>query len=332
MRKIIFSRAPVRICDIGGWTDTWFCPNGAVFNICVGLYSYVRIIPTNTSRINIVSENLNIHTEIKNFHNIEYDGNLDLLKAAIKRMNINEGLNIYVRTEAPPGCGTGTSASVAVALIAALAQLSNKELNPSEIAELAHKLEVEELKLESGVQDQYAAALGGINFMEITYPEVKMVPLEVENKKIFELENQMILVFLSSRSSSEMHRAVIENYNKGNSSTLKLFDTIKSCAYEMKRAIQSDDLTYMGELMNKNWEAQKQLHHLMVNPTIKKAEQIATNNGAIGFKVNGAGGGGSVSIIAGIGKEYVLKQKLIENDFQILPVKLDFMGVQTWIA
>ncbi|MBA7545131.1 D-glycero-alpha-D-manno-heptose 7-phosphate kinase [subsurface metagenome] len=303
-----------------------------MFNICVGLYSYVRIIPTNTSRINIVSENLNIHTEIKNFHNIEYDGNLDLLKAAIKRMNINEGLNIYVRTEAPPGCGTGTSASVAVALIAALAQLSNKELNPSEIAELAHKLEVEELKLESGVQDQYAAALGGINFMEITYPDVKMVPLEVENKKIFELENQMILVFLSSRSSSEMHRAVIENYNKGDSSTLKSFEIIKSCAYEMKRAIQSDDLTYMGELMNKNWEAQKQLHHLMVNPIIKKAEQIATNNGAIGFKVNGAGGGGSTSIIAGIGKEYVLKQKLIENDFQILPVKLDFMGVQTWIA
>jgi len=332
LRKIIFSRAPVRICDIGGWTDTWFCPSGAVFNICVGLYSYVRIIPTNTSRINIVSENLNIHTEIKNFHNIEYDGNLDLLKAAIKRMNINEGLNIYVRTEAPPGCGTGTSASVAVALIAALAQLSNKELNPSEIAELAHKLEVEELKLESGVQDQYAVSLGGINFMEITYPDVKMVPLEVENKKIFELENQMILVFLSSRSSSEMHRAVIENYNKGDSSTLKSFEIIKSCAYEMKRAIQSDDLTYMGELMNKNWEAQKQLHHLMVNPIIKKAEQIATNNGAIGFKVNGAGGGGSTSIIAGIGKEYVLKQKLIENDFQILPVKLDFMGVQTWIA
>ena len=332
MRKIIFSRAPVRICDIGGWTDTWFCPNGAVFNICVSLYSYVRIIPTNTSRINLISENLNTRTEIKDFHKIEYDGNLDLLKAAIKRMNINEGLNIYVRTEAPPGCGTGTSASVAVALIAALAQLSNKELNPSEIAELAHKLEVEELKLESGVQDQYAAALGGITFMEITYPEVKVIPLEVENKKIFELESQMILVYLSSRSSSEMHKAVIENYKKGDSSTLKFFDTIRSCAYEMKRAIKSDDLTYMGELMNKYWEAQKQLHHLMVNPIIKKAEQIATNNGAIGFKVNGAGGGGSVSIIADIGKEYVLKQKLIENDFQILPVKLDFMGVQTWIA
>ena len=322
----------MRICDIGGWTDTWFYPKGAVFNICVNLYSNVSITPNNTNQINIISENLHLRTIIEDLDNIEYDGTLDLLKAAVKIMNIKTGIDINISADAPPGCGTGTSASVAVALIAALAQLSNKELKSSEIAELAHNLEVEELKLESGVQDQYAAALGGINFMEITYPEVKMVPLEVENKKIFELENQMILVFLSSRSSSEMHRAVIENYNKGDSSTLKSFDTIKSCAYEMKRAIQSDDLTYMGELMNKNWEAQKQLHHLMVNPIIKKAEQLATNNGAIGFKVNGAGGGGSVSIIAGIGKEYVLKQKLIENDFQILPVKIDFMGVQTWIA
>lgn len=332
MRKIIFSRAPVRICDIGGWTDTWFCPNGAVFNICVGLYSYVRIIPTNTRRINIISENLNTRTEIKDIHKIEYDGNLDLLKAAIKRVNITEGLNIYVRTEAPPGCGTGTSASVAVALIAALNRFSNKELNPLEIAKLAHNLETEELKLESGVQDQYAAAFGGVNFMEITYPQVKMIPLEIENKLIFELENQMILVYLSSRSSSEMHRAVIENYTKGDSSTLKAFDVIKHCAYEMKKAIQSDDLTYIGELMNKNWTAQKQLHSLMVNPVIEEAERIAINNGALGFKVNGAGGGGSVSIIADIGMEYILKQKLIKNGFQILPVKLDFRGVQTWIV
>jgi D-glycero-alpha-D-manno-heptose-7-phosphate kinase len=332
LRKIIFSRAPIRICDIGGWTDTWFCPNGAVFNICVSLYSYVRIVPNNNGRITIISENLNLRTEIKDNHKIEYDGNLDLLKAAIKRMNIREGLNIYIRTEVPPGCGTGTSASVAVALIAALAQLSNTEINSLGIAKLAHKLETEELKLESGVQDQYAAAFGGINLMEITYPEVKMIPIKVEKKMIFELENQMILVYLSSRSSSEMHKAVIENYRKGDSSTLNSFDVIKHCAYEMKKAIQSDDLAYLGELMNKNWNAQKQLHSLMVNSIIKEAERIAIHNGALGFKVNGAGGGGSVSILADYGMEYVLKQKLVKSGFKILPVKLDFMGVQTWMV
>ena len=103
-------------------------PYGAIFNICVDLYSYVRIIQNNSSRIKIISENLNLNTEINDFSGIEYDGNLDLLKAAIKRMEIKEGMNIYVRTEAPPGCGTGTSASVAVALIAALDQLTNKNL------------------------------------------------------------------------------------------------------------------------------------------------------------------------------------------------------------
>ena len=185
----------LRICDIGGWTDTWFYPNGAIFNICVDLYSNIRIIPTKNNMIQIYSENLNLTTEINDFKQIKYDGTLDLLKAAVKRMGINEGMTINVRTEAPPGCGTGTSASVAVALIAALSQFSNIKLNPNEIAELAHKLETEELNLESGVQDQYAAALGGINFMEITYPSVKITPIRIKKKRIYELENQMILVF-----------------------------------------------------------------------------------------------------------------------------------------
>jgi D-glycero-alpha-D-manno-heptose-7-phosphate kinase len=331
LSDVIFSRAPVRICDIGGWTDTWFCPNGAVFNICVDLYSYVRVIPSSNNSINIISENLNLQTEIDNLGKIEYDGKLDLLKSAVKRMGIKKGLKIFVRTEAPPGCGTGTSASVAVALIAALAKFSEKNLKSEEIASLAHKLEVEELKLESGVQDQYAAAFGGINFMEISYPSVEITPIPLDNKKICELESQLILIFLSSRSSSEMHKAVIENYIKGDKKTLQSFEIIKDCAHEMKNAFNSKDLVYMGELMNKNWSAQKSLHSLMVNSAINKAELIAFNNGALGFKLNGAGGGGSATVLADIGKEYSLKNKLIEGGFEILSTKLDFKGVQTWI-
>ncbi|MBY9021952.1 MAG: GHMP kinase, partial [Candidatus Lokiarchaeota archaeon] len=172
---------PVRICDIGGWTDTWFYKkNGAVFNFSIDLYSNVKLIENNTKKINIFSENLDLSTQITNYDKIEYDGTLDLLKAAIKRMEIKSGLDIYVRTDAPPGCGTGTSASVAVALISALAHYSGKLLQKYEIAELAHKLETEELKLESGVQDQFAAAFGGLNFMVIEYPTVKITNIEID--------------------------------------------------------------------------------------------------------------------------------------------------------
>lgn len=326
--KVIYSRAPVRVCDIGGWTDTWFYKQGAVINFCVDLYSYIRLVENNSNSINIISENLDLNAKIKDYRQIEYDGILDLLKAAVKRMEIKSGLDIYARSDAPPSCGTGTSASIAVALIGALSKFSDKYLSPYQIAELAHKLETEELGLESGVQDQYAAAFGGINFMEIDYPVVKISNIKVDNKRIFELESQMILVYFGSRSSSEMHLQVIQNFKEGNESTIKAFDMLKESAYEMVRAINSEDIHEVGEIMNKNWESQKALHSMMTPPIIKKTEKLAFQNGAIGFKCNGAGGGGSAVILAEKGCEYDLKKALLKEELILLPCKLNFKGLE----
>jgi len=328
--RTIYSRAPVRICDIGGWTDTWFYNHGAVFNFCVDLYSYIRLVENNTNSINIISENLDLNENIKDYRKIEYNGTLDLLKAAVKRMEINSGLDIYARSDAPPGCGTGTSASIAVALIGALLKFSDKFLSPYQIAELAHKIETEELGLESGVQDQYATVFGGINFMEIDYPIVKISKIKVDKKRIFELESQMILVYFGSRSSSEMHLQVIKNYKDGKESTIKAFEILKQSAYQMVRAINSEDLHEVGDIINQNWEAQKALHPMMTPPIIQKTEEIAFQKGAIGFKCNGAGGGGSAIILAEKGHEYELKKALIEENLSLLPCKLNFNGLEIY--
>jgi len=325
-KKVILSRAPVRICDIGGWTDTWFYPKGAVFSFCVDLYSKVKLMENGLNKIRIFAEDFEQSTEIINFKTVEYDGNLDLLKAAVKRMNIEKGLDINVSADAPPGCGTGTSASIAVTLIFALSKYNQIDLSNYEIAQLAHKLETEELNLESGVQDQFAASYGGINFMEIDYPDVKISSVTINDKRIRELESQFLLLFLGSRSSDEMHRAVIENYKKKDPNTINSFEIMKNCAWEMKRAIKSD-LTTIGEIMNKNWDAQKKLHPLMVNASITNAEKISKDNGALGFKCNGAGGGGSATILAEIGHENQIKEKLNEKGYTILPCKLCFKGV-----
>ena len=328
--KEVLARAPVRICDIGGWTDTWYYPEGAVFNFCVDLYSYVRVIRNGKSKIRIFAKDLGKSVEILNYRKVEYNGNLDLLKAAVKRIEIEDGLDIYVSADAPPSCGTGTSASVAVTLISALATFKGLDLDPNEIAVLAHKLETEELGLESGVQDQYAASIGGINFMEVNYPNVKVSKINIDEKRIFELENQFILVYLSSRSSSEMHKAVIENYMKKDIDTLNSLNIMKKCAYSMKKAINSD-IGNIGEIMNKTWEANKKLHPLMVNPIIYKAEKIAKTNGAIGFKCNGAGGGGSATILSGRGNEYQIKKELVAQGYKIIPFKLCFRGVSSYV-
>jgi D-glycero-alpha-D-manno-heptose-7-phosphate kinase len=329
MQKEVFSRAPVRICDIGGWTDTHFYKDGAIFNISINLYSYIRIIRNKTNRIRIISENLDLKEEF-NIDNIEYNGRLDLLKAAVRSMDIQEGLDIYARAEAPPGSGAGTSASISVALIAALAKFKNLTMARFEIADLAHSLETEELDLESGVQDQYAAAYGGINFMKIDYPNVKISKLYLSKNRLLELESQLILVYLGTHQSNEMHLSVINNVKQADTKTLEALDNLRDCAYKMKKVILTATMNQVGKIMNENWEAQKNLHPSMTNSKIQKLEDLVFKNGAIGFKCNGAGGGGSFTLLAGKGYEYNLKKTLLNEGYTLLPCKLDFNGVQTW--
>lgn len=330
MNHIVHSRAPVRICDIGGWTDTWFYPNGAVFNFCVDLYNYVVIRENNSNQIQIHSDNLNLTTQIKTYKDIEYNGQLDLLKAVIKKIKIENGIDINIRSETPPGCGTGTSASVSVALIGALFAYLEEPIDPLKVAELAHKVEIDELKLQSGVQDQYAAALGGVNFMEVSYPSVKVTPIDISKKKRFEIENSLILLLFGSRSSSDMHKAVIQNYLRGDNEVIESLNLLKSYAYKMKDAIKKS-IDEMGNLMNQNWNAQKRLHPLMINKSILKAERIAQHYNALGFKCNGAGGGGSATILADPDKLFLLKKELMKEGYEILPCKLSFDGVFSYI-
>lgn len=328
MPRKILSRAPVRMCDIGGWTDTWFYQKGAVFNFCVDLYSYVYVIESKTHEIRIFSDNLGIQTFIPDYNSIEYDGNLDLVKAAIKTLEIKNGLNIHIKTEAPPGSGLGTSASLAVALLSALAKIANLNLPLRDLAKLAHQIEVEELELESGVQDQYAAAFGGINFINVDYPSVNIESIQIKESRILELENQLILIYIGSRSSSEMHKAVIENFRKGDPKTIKSLNIMKNCAKKMKCMINSD-ITAIGQVMNENWKAQKDLHPLMTTPLIEKAESISFKNNALGFKCNGAGGGGSITILSPIEEVYDLQKKFLKYNFTILPCKFCFENVKS---
>ena len=111
--------------------------------------------------------------------------------------------------------------------------------------------------------------------------------------------------------------------------TIESLNIMKDCAYDMKDAINSDILD-IGNIMNKTWDANKRLHPLMVNPDINKVEKIAKANGAIGFKCNGAGGGGSATILAKRGCEYQIKEKLFENGYKIIPLKLCFKGVSSF--
>lgn len=331
---ILRSRAPIRIDFGGGWTDVApFChkENGAVVNATINRYTYVTLIPRRDKKIRIISADFDIFIEVQNFKRLEYDGNLDLVKAAIKRLGINMGMNLYVRCDAPPGSGTGSSASISVALIGLLNTLQVERLSPHEIANLAHRLEIDELHIAGGKQDQYGAVLGGFTFMEFRGDSVSNSNLDVHPEVIHEMEKHLILCYTGkSRLSGDIIKRVMGSYERNNRTVTNALRRIRDAAIELKSALITGNLKQFAELLNDNWENQKKLDETVSNQQIEDLFKKAFRAGALGGKALGAGGGGCLLFYCKDNREHEVRRALETAGTKIIEFNFDFEGLQTW--
>lgn len=355
---IVRSRAPVRIDFAGGWTDVALFTQeqpGAVLNAAINIYSYVtaKKLPEKRvqtkeygyshfkteadKRIRIYSADFDIFEEAKEIKELEYNGNIDLAKAAIKRMGVSLGVScgveLITRSNAPAGSGLGSSASMGVALIGAISRLNNSYLLPYEHAEMASAIERHELGILGGKQDHYASALGGISFMEFSGEEVKTSKLQLSQDLICELEKSLILCYTGrSRLSGDIHQKVTGAYLSKDENTLSALKNLKQVAVEMKTQLLKGDLISFGQLLNENWQNQKRLHPSVTNSQIDALFEIALRNGAVGGKAGGAGGGGCLMFYCQPEKEHLVRRKLEEQRIQIIDFNFEFNGLQTWLG
>ena len=323
------ARAPVRFCDLGGWTDTRIVPSGYVTNFAATLYTHVTLQVGPFAEITIESLDTDEQEQIRDIRQIEYNSVLDLFKAAIKRSGIRRGVRILVHSDAPPGSGLGSSAALGVATVAALSAYLREHRLPYEIARESQALETDELGLECGVQDQLASAFGGVNFMEVNYPHARVSPIPLSLPTRCELEDRLILVYTGrSHFSSAMHEKVIAEYHAGKNCAV--FQRLADCALQGKEALLSDDLEAFAVAMNANWDAQKSLHQEITTPEIEVLHEKTTAAGAMGFKVNGAGGGGTATILAHRNRDHLVKRAVEEQGMTVLPCRIDSTGLQVW--
>ena len=301
--RIINSLAPIRICDNGGWTDTWFAEYGKIFNIAVSPYAEVQIevfpIGTQDHRIVVHAENYGERYVVRP-ENLGWDRH-PLLEAAIERMRVPDDMAVQVTlySEAPAGGSTGTSAAVTVALIGALDRLSPGRLTPHEVALTAQAIEVEMLEQQCGIQDQLCSAYGGINYIEMfRYPNAAVSQIRLTDGIWWELERRLVLVYLGrSHSSSRVHEAVIEGLRDSGPDCRQLND-LRQTACKSRDALYAGDFEALGRAMIENTEAQDRLHPRLIGRDARRIIDIACAHGATGWKVNGAGGeGGSITIL-----------------------------------
>jgi D-glycero-alpha-D-manno-heptose-7-phosphate kinase len=337
-RKRINAIAPTRICDIGGWTDTWFAEHGAVLNIAVYPYVEVQIDleeKVHPDRRVVVSVENFGHTYSIDPGHVTYEKH-PLIEAAIDVMQIprEAGFRVNIFSDAPPGASTGTSAAVSVALIGALDVLTQGRLAPHEVAALAHSIETEKLGLQCGVQDQLASAYGGINFIEIrSFPYSSVSSMQIPNSVWWELEHRLAAIYIGTpHSSSEIHQRVIAGLGARPCNDSRL-QRLRELAMDAKNALYAGDLAALGRVMNENTDVQRRLHPELVCAKFEEIISVANDFGALGCKVNGAGGdGGSLTILTDgdMSKKRRLVTALREKSFPSLPIYLSRQGLRVW--
>lgn len=345
---LIRARAPVRIDFAGGWTDVALFTEeskGLVVNAAINVYSFATIAcddsgvkcdlpqqPPSKNGIRLYSADFDVLVETPDVSQLQYDGNIDLVKAAIRKMLTEEnGFSLSTQSIAPPESGLGTSAAMGVALVGVLSAFKESPLLPYEYAELASSIERHELGILGGKQDHYASTIGGINFMEFMDEDVKTSRLKIAPEVCYELEKNLLLCYSGrSRPSGNIHQNVTDAYMNKEEKTRTALRNMKDIARSAKDALLSGELSDFGQLLNENWANQKTLHPSVTNEHIDHLFNTALRHGAIGGKVCGAGGGGCLVFCCEPDQEHRVRQNLEASGAKIIDFNFDFGGLQTW--
>lgn len=341
VRPVLRARAPLRVSFAGGGTDVAPFPEregGAVLSATIGSYAYATLRPRTDGQITVESHDYGTSIGYEVGAPLVLDGQLDLPKAAISRiMRLegairSEGFDLFLHTNAPPGSGLGSSSAVMVAVIDLVARHCGLDLGPHEIAELAYRLERDDLHIPGGYQDQYAAAFGGFNFMEFrTDGDVVVNPLRVRPDTVHELEHNMLLAYTGrTRVSDHIIEDQVSRYETGNEDAIAGLRAQRDLADAMRVALLRGKVDEIGHLLGQAWREKQRMSSRITTPLISQAVERALATGALGGKVTGAGGGGHMIFICEFEKRHVVADELLRIGLSVSEFTFTKHGVTTW--
>ena len=341
---LVRSRAPLRLSFAGGGSDLpafYEKHGGSILNATVDIYAYCTIEETKSKVIFEASDlevgfPYELQSEITGCPLKIHQG---IYNRIVKDFNGGKPLPISVKTycDAPAGSGLGSSSTLTVAIIKAYAEYLNLPLGEYDIAHLAWLIERQDLGLSGGKQDQYAAAFGGLNYIDF-FDEDRVIvnPLRLKPHFISEFESSLVLYFTGqSRESAKIIDEHTKNLASNDSSTLDAIHGIKDLAASIKESLLKSDIRSFAKQMEESWFLKKASSNKISNDHIEKIYDLAKANGAWGGKVSGAGGGGFMMFIVEPTQRMHLIKTLQNNDDQggyILNCHLTQQGAMSWVA
>lgn len=338
---LIRAKAPLRLGLAGGGSDVApYCDlfGGAVLNAAINLSAYCTLEPRDDGQVIFEARDRDEHFQATAASHFDYDGCLDLHKGVYNRMvadfNQNQPLSVRVVTysDAPAGSGLGSSSTMVVAILTAFAEWLHLPLGEYELAHMAYEIERLDIGLRGGAQDQYAAAFGGVNFLEFFENHRVLVnPLRVKRWIMNELEASIVLYYTGvSRASDRIIAQQIASFESKTGKSVEAVHQLKADASAMKDVLLRGNIRAFGEILGRSWIAKQNLADSISNSDIETVMRVGAEAGAWSGKVSGAGGGGFIIFVVDPTDRVALVRRLRELPGSVVPFLFEKEGAHAW--
>jgi D-glycero-alpha-D-manno-heptose-7-phosphate kinase len=326
---MIIARSPLRISLGGGGTDIpsyYHEHDGFLIAAAIDRYVYVTVTRPFTQGIYLKYSEIE---QVKYVKEVKHP----IMREVLAELKLKTPqIEITTLADIPSGTGLGSSGSFTTALIKALYAHYRKNIHPAQLAELACRIEIENLGEPIGKQDQYIAAYGGITeFNFLKDGSVTSAPLNLSVQTVHDLEDNLLLFFTGiSRTAGSILRDQVEKSKTKDSKMVDNLHFTKDLGYRSKEALLNNKTRKFGELMHEHWEHKKSRSTGMTSDFIDNAYNQAVRSGAVGGKLVGAGGGGFLMFYAN--DKEMLRSKMAGLGLEEVRFKFDFEGTKVILS
>lgn len=320
---MILTRTPFRVSFVGGGSDLpsfYSKYGGAVLSATINKYMYISVHPYfNKSLINLKYSKTEL---VDNIEKLQHP----IVRETLKYLSIDSGIEITSTADVPSGTGLGSSSAFTVGLLHTLYGFKSKLVTKERLANEACMVEIEKVKSPIGKQDQYASAYGGLNCIVFEKDgDVEVNQIVIQKKIRRELEQNLLLFYTGHQRDTN---SILKEQNQiiGQDKKINVLKEMAGLAQKMRDVLINEDLISFGELLNINWNLKKSISNSISNSKINDYYKKAIQNGAIGGKLLGAGGGGFLLFYCEPEKQGLLRMAL--SDLYELKFNFDKEGTK----
>jgi D-glycero-alpha-D-manno-heptose-7-phosphate kinase len=320
---MVISRTPLRVSFVGGGSDLPAFADaygGAVLSTTIDKFVYVVVTERFEEEIRVSYSQTEI---VDNVNRLKHE----LVREALKAAGLPRKVEVVTIADVPSrGTGLGSSSAVTVGALNALFAYQGILKSASDLAHEASRIEIDVLGKPIGKQDQYACAFGFLQLIRFgPGRQVRRDPVVVPVPQLRTLERNLLMFYTGRQRSATKILSDVDQNIAGDSALRKRLERMRDLALQLARELGSGgEPDILGRFLHENWELKQTLTEGVSNSRIDRWYRRARNEGALGGKLLGAGGGGFLLFYVPRERQDAIRRAL--SDLRELPIRFESEG------